>query len=354
VTIANAFYDARMRPGSRNARDRKRTRLAVLLLLVACNRRDPDAGRAEPPPDPTERCDPAESRVCVGNDVVKCEDGLLGRRLRSCHDGCKHGVCVAVCADGAELIYVVDSANNLRSFDPRKLPGDPFQLVGPLACGRDAGSPFSMAVDRGGIAWVLYDDGELFKVSIADAKCERSRYVAGSSGSRTFGMGFVSDEPGGKTEKLFIAANDGSHALASIDTDQALPAARSIGTLEATRRQNAELTGTSEAKLFGFFPVSDEPSFVQEIDRKSGAARGPRWDLGTSSLGRVSAYAFAHWGGVFYVFVTADGSTVRTVNRTTGEYKTILEGLPFRITGAGVSTCAPELDRAATSGSQGP
>jgi hypothetical protein len=39
-----------------------------------------------------------------------------------------------------------------------------------------------------------------------------------------------------------------------------------------------------------------------------------------------------------------DNSTVRTVDRS-GHYKTIMQHLPYRITGAGVSTCAPERDQ---------
>jgi hypothetical protein len=331
-----------------------RVAVAVVLSLAACGR-DPDrqAGQAVAPIDPTDRCDPTQRRVCVGQDVVECEPtGLLGRRLRSCHDGCKHGACTPNCsADGAELIYLVDVNDNFLSFDPRKLPGDPFHLIGRLACGRGAGSPFSMSVDRAGIAWVLYSSGELFRVSIADARCEPSSYVADAGGLHTFGMGFVTDEPGGKTEKLFIAANDSSDALAFVDTDQTAPAPHLVGALTDTRFQHPELTGTSEARLFAFYPGSEEPSFIQEIDRKTAASRGPRWTLGTTSLGTLSAYAFAQWGGTFYVFSSTTGtSTVRTVNRTTGEYKIVLDHVPYEISGAGVSTCAPELDHAAGAG----
>lgn len=297
-------------------------------------------------PAEDEHCDPSKSRVCVGADLVACEHGKLGRGLRTCHDGCKHGACVGVCADGAELIYVVDDNNDLLSFDPRKLPGDPFHLVGRMACGYGIGSPFSMAVDREGTAWVVYSSGDLFKVSIQDAHCEPSGFASRSAGSTTFGMGFVTDEPGGKAETLFVAANDDSHALSTIDTRRTPPAAHFVGTVDASMGMHPELTGTSEARLFGFYPEADVPAFVQEIDRKTAAGRGPKWTLGTTGLGFVRAYAFAQWGGVFYIFVTTDSSTVRTVDRRTGKYATVMTDLPYRITGAGVSTCAPERDGA--------
>jgi hypothetical protein len=36
---------------------------------------------------------------------------------------------------------------------------------------------------------------------------------------------------------------------------------------------------------------------------------------------------------------------VRTIDRTSGAYAVVLDNIPYRITGAGVSTCAPERDQ---------
>lgn len=327
--------------------------LVVLLVVLGCQRTPSSSEQAAAAPSAADddRCDPRHPRQCVGNDVVACEpDGRLGRRLQACHEGCDSGRCVATCADdGAQLIYVVDSANDLRSFDPRLLPRDPFRKIGRLSCNGRRG-PYSMSVDRHGIAWIIYDDGELFKVSILDATCDRVPYDAGPSEFHRFGMGFVTDTPGGTTEKLFLSADDGSRALGSIDTARGLLPVR-IGTLTAATDRSPELTGTSEARLFGFYPVRGQPSFVQEIDRTSGAGTGKRWPLGTTPLGEVNAWAFAQWAGVFYVFVTTYDesfeldSTVRAVDRATGSYRVVLDHLPYRITGAGVSTCAPERGR---------
>lgn len=335
-----------------------RARGILLVALVACGRKaPPEPAEATPnkphvsaidPEDDT--CDPTKPKICLGDDVVACEpDGHLGRRLRACHKGCQDGKCQNTCEDeSTKLIYLVDTANDFMSFDPRLLPGNPIKVIGKLKCGRHWGSPFSMSVDRNGIAWVVYDNGEMFKVNITDAKCEASGYVAGSSGSLTFGMGFVTDKPGGDTEKLYIAANDASNGLHSIDTSHDLVPHR-VGTINGTDDRNPELTGTSEAKLYGFYPSMFSSAFVQEIDKRSGAAIGKKWPLGTDPLGDVTAYAFAQWGGVFYIFATIDdgmdsNSTVRTVDRTTGKYRTIMTHLPYRISGAGVSTCAPERD----------
>jgi hypothetical protein len=324
--------------------------LVFLAVLAACGKSDGKRDQGAPAaalPGEDDTCDPTTPKVCRGQDVIECgTDGHLGRRLRACHDGCKDGRCELSCADdGVKLIYVVDIQNDFISFDPRKLPGDPFHVIGKLHCGGRGGSPFSMSVDRHGIAWVLYDDGELFKVSIDDAKCTPTSFAPFAAGTLEFGMGFATDTPGGKTEKLYTAANDESHMLSSIDPANLKVQHR--GTLTATAGANPELTGTSDARLYGFYPTESAAPFVQEIDRASGAPIGPRWPLGNDAFGSISAYAFAQWGGVFYAFATVDfgtNSTVRTVDKA-GHWKTILEHVPYSISGAGVSTCAPERDQ---------
>jgi hypothetical protein len=327
-------------------------RRAVLALAILACRGKPADDQPAPAPPPEDRCDPRRPRQCVGNDVVACEpDGTLGRRLQACHDGCEDGRCVATCGDdGVQLIYVVNSARELLSFDPRRLPGDPFRRVGRLTCDARAGGPYSMSVDRHGMAWVVYDDGELFKVSVLDARCTRVADDHRTPDFLRFGMGFVTDAPGGATEKLYLSVDDGSRALGVIDPARGVRPVR-VGTLQTDVDRSPELTGTREAKLFGFYPVRRAPSYVQEIDRATGAPRGPRWSLGTAPLGEVTSWAFAQYAGVFYVFVTTLGddgredSSVRAVDRATGTYRVVLDHLPFRITGAGVSTCAPERDQ---------
>ena len=331
-----------------------RRALLVLVALVGC-------GKSSDPPQASPRrvaldedppCDPKTPKVCVGQDVVACEPtGRLGRALRACKNGCERGKCKGSCTDEAtKLIYLVDSSNNFLSFDPRLLPGDPFHVIGKLTCEGRMGSPFSMSVDRTGTAWVLYEDGELFKVDISDAHCEPSGYIAGSSGSTNFGMGFATDAPGADTEKLYIASDDSMNALHAIDTAKDLRPKR-MGTIQAANAPNPELTGGSDAKLYGFYPQSAGVAFVQEIERTSGNAIGPRWSLGTTPLGDVNAYAFAQWAGVFYIFVTTfdedtfqQNATVRTLDPQSGRFETVMHHIPFRITGAGVSTCAPERD----------
>jgi hypothetical protein len=206
-----------------------------------------------------------------------------------------------------------------------------------------------MSIDRDGKAWVLYSSGEIMNVSLTDASCTASPYTAGAGGMKLFGMGYVTDTAGGDTEKLFIAGGGVAAAaggkLASIDTHGAMYTPVQHGNVPSDSDNSPELSGTNEARLFGFFPVLHSPSFVEELDPTTGAAIGSKFNLGTSGLGNeVEAWAFAQWGGKFYVFVTSDDdSTVRVIDRTTGNYTLALDGIANEIVGAGVSTCAPSV-----------
>jgi hypothetical protein len=276
-------------------------------------------------------------------------------------EACGGGVCTTACtADGVDLVYVVDEANNLMSFNPLKLAlnQNPFTTIGTLTCetqlatvpGHAGGvTPFSMAVDRDGTAWVMYTSGEIFKVSIQTAACSASTYAARQNNLLLFGMGFVTDSAGANTEKLFAGggrADTGPMGqLAVIDTSVATPTPTIVGVLSATAESAPELTGTSEAKLYAFYP-GETKAYVQEVNKSNGAPVGQEFLIPGGLGGSVRAWAFAQWGGKFYIFVTTtiagvDNSTVRVIDRATGAYSLALENLPNLIVGAGVSTCAP-------------
>jgi hypothetical protein len=278
-------------------------------------------------------------------------------------DGGNNGTNCA--ATGVDLVYVVSQANEFMSFDPTKLPSQSaFTNIATLNCpstlppadpnATGPSAPFSMSVDRQGTAWVLYNSGEIFKVAITTGACSASGYVPLQNNMSLFGMGFVTDSMGANTEKLYIAGGDVSPVaggkLAVIDTTVSSPMPTILGTISATAENSPELTGTSEGKLYGFYPGVTN-SFVQEIARSGSGAGGPAgtaWPLTGGLGGTVSAWAFAQWGGKFYIFVTTgDGvitpsnSTVRVIDKATGAYSTPLQNLPYQIVGAGVSTCAP-------------
>ncbi len=257
------------------------------------------------------------------------------------------------CSEAAKLIYVLSTDNDLYSFNPLQKA---FKKIGPLGC-KTGMSPNSMAVDRNAVAYVNYvesdqvfggdTDGAVFKVSTVDASCESTKINLGAGWLR-LGMGFSTDAAQGTSEQLFITGTGdpgggSSPGLGRIDlmTNKVVPVGQFNGALTG---QNAELTGTGDARLFGFFTTS--PVQVAEISKTSGAI------VNTAKLPKVetpSAWAFSFWGGDFYLYTAPDPSTNpgRTSNVSKYSPKAgitdpgYMTNIGFTIVGAGVSTCAP-------------
>src|SRR6266536_1075022 len=76
------------------------------------------------------------------------------------------------CSDAARLIYATDEDGSFYSFTPNQkdVTKSTFTRIGHLDCPGAQGSPFSMSLDRDGVAWVEYSGGwiggnQLFQVS---------------------------------------------------------------------------------------------------------------------------------------------------------------------------------------------
>ena len=303
-------------------------------------------------------CDPSAGKGCSGNAVHACNsDGTIGAKEKDCLGlTCVLGLCrPPTCAMGARLVYVVDSQYRLLSFDPSK-ESNHFTLIAKLSCpasapwaGRPApATPFSMSVDRSARAWVLYTSGELFWVSTKDGSCKASPFQKGQQGFKLFGMGFVSDAAGSAAEKIYVtrAKLDLSDTQQLGYIDPATLKLTVVGKMKQAE-YSAELSGTSKAELYGYHPGQFSSSVVL-LDKKTGLPK-KTWTV-TPSKGQVTAWAFAHWGGKFYIFITAsDGlfaekSSVLRLDPATGKTYSFLNNIPYRIVGAGVSTCAPVID----------
>jgi hypothetical protein len=244
------------------------------------------------------------------------------------------GACVDA---GTTRIYVVTQQNSLLSFYP---PAATFAPIGRLSCpvtiNADA-TPYSMAVDRAGTAYVLYrdvsDNAELFRVSTVTASCVATGFIRPFA----FGMGY-STNPADGGEVLYVATDEDSGArLATIDTRGFALAV--VGAFEPLI-QRPELTGTGAGDLFAFYAVADG-SAIAQVDKSTAQS------LGQSMLAGVYqnyAWAFGLWGGDFYTFTspgTPPGSAVTRFRPSDGSIVQVAH-FPEQIVGAGVSTCAPQ------------
>jgi hypothetical protein len=243
------------------------------------------------------------------------------------------------CTDPSQtLIYVVSSQNDLYAFDP---PTSSFRLVGPLSCPAAAGeTPFSMAVDRNGVAYVVYSDGNLFRVSTRSGACAATPFAPNQSGFSTFGMGF-SSEAGGPAERLFVMHEDGNGVnpsqLGWIDTRTFK--LNIVGTT-APPLGRSELTGTGDGRLFAYAPDDfGNGSALAQLDKSNARVIG-RNRLQAGGAGQ--AFAFAFWGNDFYIFNSPGGATTVTRYRPADNSEVVVATTPATIVGAGVSTCAPQ------------
>lgn len=274
-------------------------------------------------------------------------DRAPDRELPGIEAGARDVAIKSDCPDAdTTFIYVIGNDNMLYAFNP---PAGTFKTIGRIACPDTRGeAPFSMAVDRRGTAYVVFSSnarnsagGRLYRVSTATAACTGTSFVPGQRGFRQFGMGFSTDE-NGPAETLYIAGSEqqegDARGLASIALNSF--AIRPIGTF-VPDVQRAELTGTGDGRLFAFYTREDElGSYVGELDKNT-ARLIAETRLPTVVQGQ--GWAFAFWGGDFYLFVGPSANTTRVLRyRPADGSVTEVASLGSLVVGAGVSTCAPE------------
>lgn len=292
-------------------------RRIALTLLVACGK---GSESGSPPPD-----------------ASLADSGLFG-------DPVDAGL--PECAKETKEIFLLSEESSLYAFDPQTLA---FKNLGHVDCPAGGATPTSMAVDRFGGAWVRHSDGSLWKVSTKDASCAATKFVSLGDMSQffKFGMGFSTSTKNGSTEELFLSDNGGA-GLAKLDlTTMKVGFLGAFGGVLADK--TAELTGTGDGKLYGFFVTV--PAQVAEISKSTGRV------LSSTPLPAVDAgdaWAFSFYGGDFYIYTHArsdadaggGGSDVTRFRPSDGSITLVKEKVGFKIVGAGVSTCVPtELPR---------
>jgi hypothetical protein len=272
------------------------------------------------------------------------------------------------CSAAAKLVYVLSTDDQIYSFEPdKKTFGNPFALNCNTP-GNDGlqWAPNSMAVDRNAVAWVNYvgtgvdpvtlnpadQAGLVFKVDINKQTCDPTPAITLTDPSwYRLGMGFSADTSGGTSETLFVTGT-GTNGLANspglgkvdMTTKKIIP----VGSFTASSAvdlsgQSAELTGTGDGKLYGFFTTT--PVYVSEITKTSGATPTP---VAMNGVSTPIAWAFSFWGGDFYLYTESQNDQIAGITSSVTKYHpgggvdpSYMTDIGFTIVGAGVSTCAP-------------
>ena len=227
------------------------------------------------------------------------------------------------CSQAAQLVYVLSEENDLYSFDP---PNKAFKKIGALGC-QTTMTPNSMAVARDATAWVNYTQtdgragnvtgGAIYKVSTADASCQATNITLPSTWWH-LGMGYSTNSASSTDETLFISADGNGGGLATLDTTSGTvtPVAKFPSAMDG---QDAELTGTGNGRLFGFF-VPDPSSnplgglggsvtlTVAQIDKASAATSSP---VTVNDDSQPDAWAFSSTGATSISTCTASSTRTR-------------------------------------------
>ncbi len=101
----------------------------------------------------------------------------------------------------------------------------------------------------------------------------------------------------------------------------------------------AELTGTGDARLFGAFEGT--PYDVAQIEKTDAKILSEAMQTAINYAPDTSNFAFAFWGGDFWLFVGPGTSTDVFHYVVSTGVTTKVKTVSFEIVGAGVSTCAP-------------
>lgn len=245
------------------------------------------------------------------------------------------------CADASQTyVYFITADNVLSHFDPAS---NQTTRIGTIRCPGVANgdNPFSMAVDRRGIAYVLLRSGTLVRVSPSTAACTATPFQRNQQGFDVFGMGFSTDGITSR-ETLYVAADGRAGEVPGLGSIDVTTFRLSRVSSFVPRIEGVELTGTGDGRLFGFYKddLNTNDSWIAEMDKRTGQVTSQDR---LANLNQGSGWAFAFWGSDFYLF-TAPGGTGRiTRYRPADKSRVVVANLPTSYAvGAGVSTCAPQ------------
>jgi hypothetical protein len=240
------------------------------------------------------------------------------------------------CSMAATLVYVFSIEGDIWSFDP---PSKAFKKVATPGC---PGSANSMAIDRNLVAWLNYI-GTIYTFDLNTMGPCKPSGIPLPVGFTQVGMGFSTDAVGGTAETLYIdGIGGGGLAKINMMTKTVIPIGKFANDPNLTN-QSAELTGTGDARLFGYFTTLPYVR-VAQIDKTTANVIS---DNQLSGVSPPSDWAFSFWGGDFYLYAapgtnsTGNSSVIHYSPSTNKVDPTYVADVGFHIVGAGVSTCAP-------------
>ena len=224
------------------------------------------------------------------------------------------------CPPSAQMVYITGLPAELWSFWP---PTFTFKKIGTLTC---TSSPTHMTVDRTGTAWVVDGTGMIYKTSTKDASCAPAAKWTPRAGFPDFAISLVGVKNTDTTLYL-LGATD----LASFD--YATGTFKDIGP-PGVPSTGGDMTSNGDGTLY----------FLQAY-----VSPHPLYDLNPANAGVIKTYsvqasgtgsqALAYFGGRFYAF---EDNVVNEYDPKTNGLKQ-LSTAPLEVTGAGQSTCVPQV-----------
>ena len=150
-----------------------------------------------------------------------------------------------------------------------------------------------------------------------------------------FGMGYATQNASTWQDELYIA---NAEQLARLDTDSWSITA--IGGLPS----QAELTGNGEGELWAILPL-ESPAQLVHLNKENAQIQNTIYIPQFPDPHGLDTFAFATWGGDFWLFVRSYGlGSTTDVYRVEpdGTFTMFEEDTGMDVVGAGVSTCASE------------
>lgn len=225
------------------------------------------------------------------------------------------------CSRAATLVYVTGEGDTLHSFDP---PTQKFTLVGKLSC---LTQPTHMTVDRRGIAWVVAG-GKLYTASTGDASCAAVPTWVPDLPYADFSLTFIGTTKA-PDNLLYLMNNSVTLYTFDVTTGER----KLVDPVLSVASTEGDMTTNGEGKLFFLRDATSHTLYGLD---PANAAIVSQDDITANGTG---SQALAFWGGSFYAFENDVIFAFDPVKKTT----TKLGSAPFKVTGAGQSTCVPKV-----------